>query len=463
MRQAAARLVVVGNGPAAHRLVTRLAELGHTGPVTVLGAEPHPAYQRSLLGSVLDGSLPPGALTLPAPPPWVRYVTGAEVLGIDPDRRLVRAQLPTGRWTFWYDRLVLATGASPAGLPRPAVPGTPVATDRVRNVGTLADVMRPVHGRVAVVGGGVLGVETAAALRRRGHPVTLVHRGLHPMDRQLDEVAGELVASWLQRQGIALRFDKHVEDPDQLSADTVLLCTGRIPNTALARAAGLDVRRGIVVDASLRTSDRSIHAIGDCVDGSDGVLPQAWAQAEALAEMVRGGPARPVHAPLILRPRIHGLDIAVLGAADAAAPADETATFSDPARGRYAHLDIVDGRIQRARLVGLPDGIAATAQLYDRNAPVPADRWALLTGTERRPPTDLTAADDAVLCQCNNVRKAAIAEACRTGPHDFDAVVRATHATTGCGMCADTVRAVCAAVWGRRSGAESGDLTEVAP
>ncbi|MFD9035582.1 NAD(P)/FAD-dependent oxidoreductase, partial [Streptomyces sp. NPDC059567] len=279
------RILVVGNGLAAHRLTARLAALGHEGPVTVLGDEPHPAYQRTLLGSVLAGSLPPGALTLPPPPSGVRVRTGLRALAIDRERRTVRCADGT---RLGYDTLVLATGARPAG-----------------DVHTLADCARPVRGKVAVVGGGVLGVETATALRRRGHRVVLAHPGPYPMHHHLDEISGQLVAARLESWGIELRLGAYVPADDTLGADTVLRCTGTAPETTLAARAGLTVRRGVVVDERLRTSDPSIRAIGACTESRDveGApdLAGALAQAEILATLLTGGDAAYAPAPAAVR------------------------------------------------------------------------------------------------------------------------------------------------------------------
>ncbi|MFF8278043.1 FAD-dependent oxidoreductase [Streptomyces lateritius] len=423
------RILVVGNGLAAHRLTARLAALGHDGPVTVLGAEPHPAYQRTLLGSVLGGDVPASALTLSAPPPGVRVLTGVRVVAIDRARRVVRCADGT---RYGYDTLVLATGARPTG-----------------DVHTLADAARPVRGRVAVVGGGVLGVETATALRRRGHRVVLAHGGPHPMHRHLDEVAGQLVAARLESWGIELRLGGYVPASGTLGADTVLRCTGTVPETAAAREAGLAVRHAsgsIVVDERLRTNDSSIRAIGACAGTPD--LAGALAQAETLATLLTGGDTRYAPLPPILRPRVPGLDIASLGASGPSGAPDEVVTFSDPARGRYARIEIRDERISRAVLVGLPEGTAAVAQLSDTGRPVPEDRLALLLGGRTKAPGDDPAAmaDETVLCHCNNVSKGTVVRAWQHGARDLAALAATTRATTGCGGCTAAVRAVCAAL-----------------
>ncbi|MFG2328720.1 FAD-dependent oxidoreductase [Streptomyces sp. NPDC048604] len=412
-------IVVVGNGMAAHRLAERLAAFGCRGPVTVLGAEPRPAYRRPLLPWVLAGALPADALDLPAPPDGVTVRTGVRVTGVD---RAAKTLTCADGSTERYGTLVLATGAR-----------HPLHGD-----------VPPARGRVAVVGGGVLGVETAAVLRRRGHEVLLAHSGPYPMHRSLDETAGGLLAGYLTGLGVEVRCDTRVADGDGLGADTVVRCTGGVPETALARAAGLPVRRGVVVDGFLRTADPAVHAIGSCVDGADGLLATASAQAEFLAARLTGraeGPFMPP--PSLLRPRLPELDVAVLGrpAGDAY---DEVVTFTDPAGGRHARLELAGGRLRYAVLVGLPEAIAAAGQLYDRGLPVPGDRLALLLGSSPVADDDPDAWPEAhVVCHCNNVTKADVAHAWQTGARTPDALATATRATTGCGGCGDKLRALC--------------------
>ncbi|MEV4190669.1 NAD(P)/FAD-dependent oxidoreductase, partial [Streptomyces toxytricini] len=241
----AGEVLVVGGGSAAHRFAERLHHHGHRGGVTVLGAEPAAPYHRVLLASVLDGTLPPAALELPALPDRVRMRAGTTAVRIDRARRLVHADDGS---VHRYDTLVLATGARPAlpripGLPRP---GT---SDAVTALRTLADAERvlraaPDARRTVVLGGGLLGVEAAAALTRAGHEVALVHRGPHPLDRHLDADAGKLLAGRLAGLGVELHCGREaaaycagkltLDDGAVLAADTLLLCTGAVPETAQA-------------------------------------------------------------------------------------------------------------------------------------------------------------------------------------------------------------------------------------
>ncbi|MBQ1092983.1 NAD(P)/FAD-dependent oxidoreductase [Streptomyces sp. B93] len=453
--------MIVGGGPVGHRLAERLRRYGHEGTVLLLDAEPVPAYHRVLLTSVLDGGLDPAAVRLP-PVPGVRSLRSVTVTGLDRARRRVR----TGTGAYHrYDTLVLATGAEPV---LPAVPGLRTADGRlidgVTALRSLADCARVRGDRVIVLGGGPLGLETAVALRRSGRDVSLVHRGPYPLDRLLDAAAGELLARHLVSLGVRLECGQSAArvEPGKLvldrgrplAWDTLVCCTGVRARTALARAAGLAVRGGVLVDGALRTSDPRIRAIGDCAEHpgwAPGLLASGWDQAEVLARSLTGrrpvGERRPGS---VLRPRVPGLPLGVLGvplqAGDPAA--GEVVTFSDPAGGRYATMALdAAGRLSSAVVVGMSDALAALTQLHDAHRSLPGDRLALLLGrtvTGRRTPTGSAPAASTVVCRCSNVTRETLVRAWHDGAREVRALARATRATTGCGTCADEVRELCA-------------------
>lgn len=457
------RVVIVGNGPAAHRLVERLRARGHTGPVVVLGDEPHPAYNRVLLGSVLSRSLPAEALRLPDVDAEVRL--GVAATGIDRDRRVVRTS--TGE-EVGYDVLVLATGAR-ARLPE--ITGLPA--DRLRPLRTVAgcEHIARVPGPVVVLGGGVLGVEAALALRSRGRQVAVVHPRPHPMDRQLDATGGRLLAERLTELGVALHQGRKavayrsgalvLDDGAEVPAQLVVACTGVVPETALAERAGLRVRRGIVVDDRLRTGDPRIHAIGDCAEHhgrTPGLIGPAWEQADALAGLLCGADTRYPGARAVTRLKARDIELVSIGAPDELDSADaEVVTLSDPARGRYAKVALRDERITSAVLFGLPEATASVTQLYDGDRPLPGDRLALLLGTPAAVPgAPVELPEDAVICRCNNVTKKSLRTAWESGARSVRELALATRATTGCGGCSDDVARLCAALAERTAHEEEG-------
>ncbi|MER7467328.1 FAD-dependent oxidoreductase [Streptomyces sp. NPDC097981] len=460
----AGEVLVVGAGPAGQRFVERLHHHGHRGGVTVLGAEPRAPYHRPLLSSVLDGTLPAPALALPALPEGTRLHTGVTVTRIDRARRLVHSTDGTAGSVHRYDTLVLATGSRPAvpripGLPELPQPGGAEGAVALR---TLADAERCAAeppGSAVVLGGGLLGVEAAASLRRAGHEVALVHRGPHPLDRHLDAAAGALLTRSLESLGVEVHAGRTavahctgkltLDDGLVLAADTLLLCTGAVPETGLARRAGLTVRSGVVVDDLLRTDDPHIHAIGDCAEhpqDAAGHLEPAWAQAESLARHLTGAPVRHTGTRQITRLRVPGIDLVRLGRGGPAPEGAEVVAFADPARGRYARLTLDGRRITGAVLLGLPRAIAAVSRLYELGLPVPAGRLEFLLGIAPAAPGAEELPDDAVVCRCNNVTKHTITEACRAGAADLPRIAATTRATTGCGGCTDAVRALCGSV-----------------
>lgn len=376
-----------------------------------------------------------------------------------------------------YDRLVLATGAAPVP-PGPQWTRGPDGrlAPGVRALRTLADGERiaGARGPVAVVGGGVLGVEAALALRRSGRPVALVHRGPYPLDRHVDPRAGEAVAGRLRNLAVDLRLGRTVaarddggagltlDDGSRVEAGEVLLCIGARPRVGLARAAGLAVRTGVLVDHLLRTSAARVYAIGDCAEpldggahgpgtgpGPTGRVPSggfssAWDQAEALAVLLKGGRVRHRGGHGVLRLKAPELDLLRVGTT---AGADETVVLGDAAAGRYARLSLRSGRLTGAVLVGLHRAAAGVVRLHQRGEPVPVDRLALLLGEppcyEAGPPPGT-----ALVCHCNNVTGDALAAAWRAGARTAAALASATRAGTGCGGCGEELRARCEA-WAR--------------
>ncbi|MET9533761.1 MULTISPECIES: FAD-dependent oxidoreductase [unclassified Streptomyces] len=452
-------ILVIGNGPASHRLVERLHHHGHPGPVTVLGAEHHPVRHRPLLTSVLAGRLPPEALSTPGPP-GATAVHGAVVTRIDRHTRRVRARADGAETTHAYDTLVLATGAAPVVPAIPGVrgpgggPGPGVTTLR-----TMEDHTSITGGSVVVLGGGPLGVEAASALALRGIRTTLVCATPHPLAGRLGEECGLLLTERLRQAGVAVvggrtvvrRSAGHVllDDGGSLPADTLVLCTGAVPEVAPARGAGLAVHEGVVVDDRLRTSDPHIHAIGDCAEYAGRTvagIEAAWEQADTLAGLLTGlrTPYRPT--PGVFRLRTHVMDVCCVGPSAAFdAPGVRTVDLADRAGGRRARLALRDDRLLAAVLLGLPDAIATVAMLYRQGRPLPSDRLAVLLGTASGPPSTALPRDDAPVCLCNNVARRALADAWRAGARTTEKLAAATGATTSCGSCLTDVAELCTA------------------
>ncbi|MBM7517256.1 FAD-dependent oxidoreductase [Nocardioides nitrophenolicus] len=459
------RLVVVGSGMAATRLVEELVARGAPDrmAITVLGDEPVAPYNRILLSAVLEGTHRPEALTL-RHPRWyadhgVDLRLGARVLGIDRERRDV--MLVDGTLVE-YDRLVLATGSIPSLPPiRGLVRVDGSLHEAVHAFRSLADCERllralPGSRRAVVVGGGLLGLQVARALGTRGLATEVVEGADHLLHQQLSAPAARILARDLKRLGVAVytgaRAVRLVEGAGgpalrldngfTLDTDLVVLTAGGRPSTALARGAGLAVRRGIVVDDRLASvTDPAVHALGDCAEHggrTTGFVPPAWEQASVLAGLLCGDTPTYDGARVVARLRATDLDVAVLGdAAAELAAGGEVVEVANPVAGSHRRLVVRDGRIVAATLVGDLSRVGLITQHFDRRTVLgPHEPGALLL-PERAPGVGKAPAlpDDAEVCACAGVTAGRI-RACSS----LEQVRDTTRATTGCGGCASTVR-----------------------
>ena len=473
------RLVVVGHGMVAHRLLAELDAHRVDGlETTVLGAEPHHAYNRILLPEVVAGHADLRGLTFPEAR-GVRLLRSRAASHIDRRRRVVTDA--TGD-EHPYDTLVLATGADPLfpkidglegpeGVPLPGVTALRTWDDacRVREAAASG-------AQVVVLGGGLLGVEAAVAVAHASPDArpTVIHRGPTPIDRQFDPDSGRAIAAGLADQGIAVLTDVRIRrverraggalaavrltDDRRIPADLLVVAIGIAPRTRLAASADLWVRHGILVNADCRTDDPAIHAIGDCAQtghGVQGLLGPGWEQARVvahhLAEKVTGRPRpRPTLGGDggVVRLKADGLDAVTMGEfpADEWAPgAPRVLGLVDPVGRRRVRIAVADGVLVGATCVGDPQVAADLTVAFDARSAVPLDPAALLA----RPLAGAAPAasvvdlpDDAVVCRCNAVPKGQIADAVAAGADSAAAVAEATRATTGCGSCTSDVCAL---------------------
>ncbi|KAB2594282.1 NAD(P)/FAD-dependent oxidoreductase [Streptomyces arboris] len=390
--ESAAPVVVIGAGMAGARLAARVPG------VTVVGEERHAPYNRVLLADVLAGRYAPDVIALPA----TEVRRGVRAVRIDRADRLVHCDDGS---VLHYGRLVLATGSNPVLPPLRGLGAT--LPDGVHPFRTLDDALalraavRP-GARAVVIGGGLLGVSAARALAECGAQVVLAQQGEHLMERQLDPEAAALLRVHLEALGVEVHTECRVRglrcagstpavravqlaDGYELAADLTVLACGVRPRTGLARAAGLDVRKGIVVDDELRTSDPYIHALGDCAEHRStlyGLAGPALEQADVLAEVLAGRPARyegtRALTRLSLRAGSHApgtegpdaLDLAAFGEARPL-PGDDVIRLSDATRGAYRTVVLREGRLAGGVLLGDLGAVAGLARTWQDDEPLP--------------------------------------------------------------------------------------------
>ena len=436
------KIVVAGYGPAAHRLVEVLLERGFDGTITVIGEEPAPAYDRVALTSYLTG-VSAEDLAYPVPPGVVTRLN-SRVTGIDRRARVVTVE---GGEPEPYDVLVLATGS------RPFVPPVPGA-EHAHVYRTLADLdaIRMAAKEATsgvVIGGGLLGLEAADALRGLGLRTHIVEMSPWLMPRQVDEGGGAVLKGHIEALGLSVHTGSGVQEvvvdggrvagvrtPDGglVEGQVVVFSAGVRPRDELARECGLAVgeRGGVVVDAAMRTTDPHIYAVGECAayDGMVyGLAGPCFAMAEVAAERITGGDAAFAGADLSTKLKLLGVEVAQFGAMEGALDV----TYMDPVGGVYKRLFISDdaSTLLGGICVGDASPYGTLRPYVGKPLPTPpADL--LFTGGG----VQLDLPDDAQVCSCNNVTageiRSAIAE---RGCADVAAVKACTRAGTVCGSC----------------------------
>lgn len=458
------RLVIVGNGMATTRLVEELVARRYDGDITILGDEDHPAYNRILLSAVLEGSHPIDALTL-RQPDWyaaqgIDMRTGARVLEIERDLRDV--MLVDGT-KIEFDKLVLATGAIPTlppirglvnldGSLHPKVHAFRSLRDCERLIEAL-DALPATGARAVVVGGGLLGLQVARALSVRGVETEVVEGTEHLLSQQVDRRGGTVLKRHLKKLGTevytgarAVRLTEDglkLDNGFTLQTDLVVLTAGGRPSTALARRAGLTVRRGVVVGDQLQSvDDDAIFAIGDCAEHSGkvtGFVPPAWEQASLLAAHLAGEDVKYEGSRNVARLRATGLDVAVIG--DPEHTEGDIVEVTNPIIGTHRKL-VVDGNVIVAgTMIGDLSRIGLITQLFDRRTILADSEPGELLMAERPDGDSSTLLpDEAEVCACAGVSAGRI-RACRT----FEEAREKTRATTGCGGCSSVVQELIAA------------------
>ena len=465
------RLVVIGNGMAGCRAVEEiLARDGSRYDVTIFGAEPRVNYNRIMLSPVLAGEKSFEEIVINGQD-WydtnaITLVSGDRVDHIDRETKTVVAA--SGRIEP-YDKLLIATGSDPFIIPVPGKDLEGVVTFR-----DLDDVDKMLaaaeHGGDAVViGGGLLGLEAAHGLSLRGMKVTVVHLMPTLMERQLDEAAGWLLKTELEKRGQTILTGANTKeihgvdgkvvaielaDGTKVKADIVVMAAGIRPATGLAAAAGLDTERGILVDDHMVTSDPDILAVGECVQHRGlcyGLVAPLWEMCRSLADYVTETPSGFAGAVTSTKLKVSGIDLFSAGDFSGAPGPEgelcEDIVMRDAARGAYKRVVVRDNKLVGAVLYGdTADGnwyfdlMRSQADISDiREALIFGQAFA--SGGAQLDPNAAVAAlsDDAEICGCNGVSKGKVVSCIEGGAHSVDAVRATCKASASCGQCTSLV------------------------
>ncbi|MBC8253467.1 MAG: NAD(P)/FAD-dependent oxidoreductase [Ardenticatenia bacterium] len=365
------RYLIVGNGVAGVTAAQGIARADPGAEVHVFGAEPYPYYQRPRLWMFLAGQVEQQDLYF-RPLEWyasrgIEVHLDAPVSALDPGEH--RIQLASGEdWS--YDRLLLATGGRPFVPPFKGVDQEGVFVLRTLRDALAIQSYADQADRILIVGGGLLGLETAKALLAPGRHVSVLEIAPHLLPRQLDVTGAQVLQTRLETMGLHIETAAvtesilgngrvqgvRLQDGSVIGGDLVLLSTGIRSQTELARSGGLEVGRGIVVDEHLQTSAPDVYAAGDAAEYSGavyGIIPAAIEQAQSAgANMVSAESATYTSTVPATTLKIVGIDLTCLG--ESTADGEETLIlrYSDQVKGVYKRLALRDNRIVGAILLG---------------------------------------------------------------------------------------------------------------
>lgn len=448
------QVLVVGSGPVGMRAAQELARRGKT--VTVLTAQSDPPYNRVRLTPLLSGDVQFGDILLPDPSTIdsrVRVQLGCKVVGI---RRQAK-QVMTADGGLWpYEQLVLATGshAFVPGIPGTDLPG--VMTFRTAEDASALLARSFSARRVAVIGGGLLGLEAARGMRRRQCEVTVIEHEGRLMPRQLDDTGGALLGQRVEALGVTVRTGIAVKqivgevrvrglalaNGDEIPCDTVIICTGVRPNTGLARTSDLAFNKGILVNASMQTSDPDIFAVGECAQAEGrlyGLVGPGYLQAETAAAVIAGQPAAFNGAAPATKLKVIGADVFSAGDIEQLEVKRFVRSHTWRDGDDYRRIFIDQGRLAGAMAVGgwdqssrVQDAVQSGAMVYP---------W--MIHRFRRtgmlwPDAELSLTDQpdtATLCNCTGATYGQVRGLVAGGAATSDEISLGCGAGTVCGTC----------------------------
>lgn len=456
------KVVVVGNGMVGHHYVEQLVSSDIVADITVIGGESRPAYDRVHLSEYFAGRAPED-LALTTREHYndigVDAHFGDPVIGIDRQAKSVTTK--NGR-TFSYDKLVLATGSYPFV---PPVPGNDQDSCVVyRTIDDLGNIKAQAeNARIGVVvGGGLLGLEAANAVKNLGLETHVVEFAPGLMGVQLDAGGSAMLRRKIEALGVTVHTSKATEviesneaddsrllmkfaDGGVLATDMIVFSAGIRPYDQLARDAGLNVgeRGGIEIDYHCKTSDSDIFAIGECALFGGrifGLVAPGYRMAEAAVSQLCKEKQSFQGADMSTKLKLLGVDVGAIGDAHGRQEGAVAYTFSDERIETYKRLIVsADGkRLLGAVLVGDCSDYDTLLQYYLNGIDLPADPETLILPYSVGDAPVLGAASlpaTATICSCHNVTKGDIVNAMDAGFYSLGEIKSETKASTGCGGC----------------------------
>lgn len=465
-------ILVVGNGMVGHHFVEQLvqqqesAEKSSNYKITVLSAEPRLAYDRVHLSEYFSGKTADDlALTTQAQyDDWsVDVMTNARVVDINKSEQTV--EIASGE-TIAYDKLVLATGSYPFV---PPIKGNDQEHCLVyRTIEDLEAIQASasVSKTGVVIGGGLLGLEAANALKQLGLETHVVEFAPQLMAVQVDQGGGNVLKDKIEELGVKVhtqkatteitksdkaRYKLNFSDGTELDTDLILFSAGIRPHDELAKVADLEMgeRGGIVINNQCLTSDENIYAIGECALWNNfifGLVAPGYQMAKVTATHLLGGDEAFTGADMSTKLKLMGVDVGSIGDAHGKTPMSQSYTFENQPEGVYKKIVVSDDKTKLlgAVLVGDTSEYDTLLQYMLNGIDLPeAPESLILPSAGEKPALGADALpDSAIICSCHNVSKGDIVTAVEQGACDVNQIKQCTKASTGCGGCAALVKTV---------------------
>lgn len=451
------KLLMIGNGMAGVRTIEEILERDSDRfDITIIGKEPYPNYNRIMLSNILQNKMTVDE-TIMNPYEWyeehhIHLITGDKVVNIN--RELQHVETEQGQ-VVEYDQMIIATGSDSFILP---IDGSRL--EGVVGFRTIDDTEKMLEiaktkKKAIVIGGGLLGLECARGLVDQGMDVTVVHLAEWLMEVQLDRKAGELLKVDLEKQGIKFELqantqeiigDEHVEairlsDGRVLEADMVVMAVGIRPVTKEARAAGLEIGRGIVVDDYMKTSDPNIYAVGECAEHRSkvyGLVAPLYEQGKVLADHITGNLTEGYKGSTTFTSlKVSGCDLFSAGRINETDEIHGIETFNS-IDNIYKKVFIKERTIVGAVLYGDTEEGNRFYNMMKKGDTI--DDYTLVSILHKAGEVDAISVaemdDDETICGCNGVCKGTIVSAIQEeGLTSVNEVTKATKAGNSCGKC----------------------------
>ncbi|NRA87821.1 MAG: NAD(P)/FAD-dependent oxidoreductase, partial [Rhizobiales bacterium] len=456
-------LVIIGNGMAGMRTLEELLKIApNKYNITVFGTEPCVNYNRIMLSPVLAKAQKFEDIIINSQQ-WydennITLHVSEEIVDIDRSTKTITS---INGISVPYDKLWIATGSSPFIIPIPGKDLNGVVTFRdMQDVNTMLEAATQYKNAV-VIGGGLLGLEAAHGLSLAGMNITVIHLADTLMERQLDEAAGYLLKSELESRGMTIltgantkeiigknRVEQvNLADGTQIKADLVVMAVGIKPNVDLAKKAGIDCQRGIVVNDTMLTSDKDIYAVGECAQHRGicyGLVAPLYEAGKIMAQSIAGQDVAYEGSVTSTKLKVSGINL-FSGGDFSGGDGTEDVIFRDAVRGVYKRLVMKNNAVIGAVLYGdVADGAWYFNQIKSgediselRESIIFGQALALSDGGALDPLAAVTALpDDAEICGCNGVCKGEIVAAISAnGLSTLSAVRATTKASASCGSC----------------------------